>query len=142
MPHFAKESLKQALPKHGIAYLHSKQLGGWRKPVAGSPNGGWRSRSFQGYADHMASVEFHAAVERVEHVAKRSPAVLMCAEAVWWRCHRMLIADALVVRGWQVLHIGIAAGGGPEPHRLTPFARVEDGRLTYPPNQQALDGVQ
>jgi uncharacterized protein (DUF488 family) len=136
MPHFAREALERSLPQHGLRYLHLRALGGWRKPVAGSPNGGWRSRSFQGYADHMASTEFREGLLAVTEQAARDPTALMCAEALWWRCHRMLISDALTVVGWQVLHIG--AGPTPEPHRLTPFATVEAGELTYPPAQAAL----
>jgi uncharacterized protein (DUF488 family) len=137
MPHFAQEALERALPERGIAYVHLKQLGGWRRPVAGSPNGGWRSKAFQGYADHMATSEFEAALARVTETAMRTPVALMCAEAVWWRCHRMLISDVLSARGWRVRHVG--AGVAAEQHRLTPFALVDGRRVTYPPVQGTLE---
>jgi uncharacterized protein (DUF488 family) len=137
MPHFARDSLAKALPGEGIAYLHLGELGGWRRPLPGSHNRGWRSKSFQGYADHMTTPEFGSALERVMRIAAEQRAALMCAEALWWRCHRMLISDALTVRGWDVMHVG--AGPEPEKHRLTSFAIVEGERLTYPPAQGKLD---
>ena len=136
MPHFSKDSLAGTLPERRIAYIHEPRLGGWRRPVAGSPNTGWRTRGFQGYADHMASAEFEAALENVMEIAADRRSAIMCAEALWWRCHRMLISDALTTKGWQVLHIG--AGEAPQEHRLTPFATVVDGRLNYPPAQGSL----
>jgi uncharacterized protein (DUF488 family) len=137
MPHFNTESLAEALPSAGVGYLHEPALGGWRRPARNSPNTGWRNKGFQGYADHMETSEFEAALARVARIAVDERAALMCAEALWWRCHRQLIADALVVRGWRVRHIGL--GGAPEDHALTSFAVVEGGRLTYPPVQGALE---
>jgi uncharacterized protein (DUF488 family) len=137
MPYFNAESLAEALPAAGIAYLHEPDLGGWRRPAPDSPNGGWRSKAFQGYADHMGSPAFVSALERIEKLADRHRVTLMCAEAVFWRCHRQLIADALVVRGWRVRHAGM--GPHPEDHVLTSFAVVEGERLTYPPAQGALE---
>jgi hypothetical protein len=105
-------------------------LGGLRKPAADSVNTGWRNLPFRGYADHMQSEEFWHALEELEAIAAQRRTVVMCAEAVPWRCHRSLIADALTVRGVEVRHIT-----GPAPpslHVLTPFARVESGRITYP----------
>jgi uncharacterized protein (DUF488 family) len=139
MPHFAKESLERSLPPLGIDYVHLKALGGWRRPLPGSPNGGWRSRAFQGYADHMETAEFRSALEQVMDLASGRRAAIMCAEALWWRCHRMLISDALTVRGWRVRHIG--AGPAAQDHRLTPFAVVDGERLVYPPRQPALSGT-
>jgi uncharacterized protein (DUF488 family) len=136
MPHFSKDSLSRSLPAEGVRYLHVRELGGWRRPVPGSPNTGWRSKAFQGYADHMATEEFEAAIRELERMASSQRSAVMCAEALWWRCHRMLISDALQVRGWRVLHVGM--GKGPEEHRLTPFASTEGGRLTYPPVQRSL----
>jgi uncharacterized protein (DUF488 family) len=136
MPHFDREVMKPALGDSGIGYLHIKDLGGWRRPVSGSPNGGWRSKSFQGYADHMATPAFEQALARLTTVAKSGPTAMMCAEALPWRCHRMLISDALHARGWKVLHIG--AGASAEPHRLTAFAVVDGEHVTYPPSQTAL----
>jgi uncharacterized protein (DUF488 family) len=92
---------------------------------------------FRGYADHMASEEFGAAVERLEEVARGRPCAVMCAEAQWWRCHRRLLSDALVARGWEVRHLD--SRGGAQEHQLTPFAVVEGGRVTYPPEQGELD---
>ncbi len=137
LPHFNRATLARSLGDAGIEYVHFPGLGGRRDPVPGSINGGWRERAFQGYADHLASAEFQAALARLEAAAQRRPTALMCAEAVWWRCHRRLIADALVVRGWRVEHLGV----GPDRavHELTEFAVVAaDGTLTYPPQQTTL----
>jgi uncharacterized protein (DUF488 family) len=136
MPHFDREAMDPALAAAGIGYLHIKDLGGWRRPVPGSLNGGWRSKSFQGYADHMATPAFEQALARLTTVAKEEPTAIMCAEAVPWRCHRMLISDTLLARGWTVLHI--AAGARAEPHRMTAFAAVDGDRVTYPPSQTSL----
>jgi uncharacterized protein (DUF488 family) len=139
LPHFGKEGLERSLPAAGIEYLHLKQLGGWRRPLADSPNGGWRSKSFQGYADHMATPEFETALGRVAEIAAARRAAVMCAETLWWRCHRMLISDALTARGWRVRHIGSSARA--EDHRLTSFAVADAGRLTYPPAQASLPPI-
>jgi uncharacterized protein (DUF488 family) len=137
MPHFNTESLAEGLPRAGIEYMHEADLGGWRRPVRDSPNNGWRTKGFQGYADHMATPEFKSALARVENTAAGERVALMCAESLWWRCHRQLIADALVVRGWHVRHIGLA--GGPQEHALTSFAVVEGDEITYPAAQRTLD---
>lgn len=136
LPHFSKEALERSLSEQEIAYLHMKELGGWRRPRRNSPNPGWRVRGFQGYADHMQTDEFEAALERLESAAAERRTTLMCAEALWWRCHRQLISDALVVRGWRVRHIG--AGRASDDHQLTSFAVVEGDRITYPPAQETL----
>lgn len=131
MPHFAKAALESSLPAQGIAYLHMPQLGGLRKPKPDSTNAGWRNVSFRGYADYMQSPEFWDAIAELEKLAAGRRVAVMCAEAVPWRCHRSLIADALAVRQDEVRHItGLQE---PSAHRLTPFGRVEDGRITYPP---------
>jgi uncharacterized protein (DUF488 family) len=127
------------LPAAGIDYRHMPGLGGRRAPApgGGSRGGGWREPAFAAYADHMHSPEFRSALAELETIARASPTTVMCAEAVWWRCHRRLIADALVVRGWRVEHLGI--GETPGVHELTDFAVVgADGTLTYPPAQGAL----
>ena len=125
------------LASAGIGYRHFGGLGGRRPPIPGSVNGGWHERGFQGYADYMNSEEFKRALSNLETVASKSPTAIMCAEALWWRCHRRLIADALVVGGWRVEHLGI--DGGPVVHSLTEFAVVgPDGVLTYPPAQTTL----
>jgi uncharacterized protein (DUF488 family) len=136
LPHFNAEALRAALPAEGIAYEHYPELGGRRSRVPGSPNGGWDVAAFQGYADHMASEEFARGVARLEAWARERSVAVMCAEAPWWRCHRRLLADALLVRGWEVRHILDAREAA--PHELTAFAQVEDGRLTYPPRQLEL----
>lgn len=136
-PHFARQSLSSSLPARGIAYRHEKALGGFRRPAADSINGGWEHPAFRGYADYMQTPAFAEALERLQTDGRDRPISLMCAEAQWWRCHRRLIADALVIRGWAVLHLGL--GTEPAAHVLTPFAVVGPGhRLTYPPAQAEL----
>jgi uncharacterized protein (DUF488 family) len=137
MPWFWGDELAHSLPQAGIAYRHFRDLGGFRRPRLGSPNGGWRVEAFQGYADNMESDSFQAALGQLIDEARERPTAVMCAEAQWTRCHRRLLSDALVVRGFEVCHIG--SGGRVERHELTPFAVVEDGRLVYPPEQTALD---
>jgi uncharacterized protein (DUF488 family) len=136
-PQYARDALERSLPGAGLAYVHERALGGFRRPRAASVNGGWEHPGFRGYADYMAEDEFRAGLERLQTLARERPTTVMCAEAQWWRCHRRLIADALVVRGWRVEHLGL----GPEPveHELTQFAVLgPDRTLTYPPRQQAL----
>ncbi|MBV8989988.1 MAG: DUF488 domain-containing protein [Solirubrobacterales bacterium] len=136
-PQFAREALTQSLPECGIAYRHEPALGGFRRPSADSPNGGWQHEGLRGYADYMASEEFLSALERLQADAREDPTAVMCAEAQWWRCHRRLIADSLVVRGWRVLHLGLRAN--PVEHELTPFAVVgQGGALSYPAPQGRL----
>jgi uncharacterized protein (DUF488 family) len=130
MPHFAKAALERSLPRHGIRYLHMPDLGGLRKPKPDSINTAWRNVGFRGYADYMQGDEFWAAIVRLESIARDESAAIMCAEAVPWRCHRSLVADALTVRGVEVRHITSLAA--PTRHGLTPFAHVRDGRITYP----------
>lgn len=130
MPHFAKPALERSLPEHGIAYRHMPELGGLRKPEPDSINVGWRNVSFRGYADYMQQDAFWIAIEKLESLAALRRVAIMCAEAVPWRCHRSLIADALTVRGVEVRHI--TGKGEPALHQLTPFARVEGGRISYP----------
>jgi uncharacterized protein (DUF488 family) len=136
-PQFAREALADSLPEHDIDYRHEPALGGFRRPRPDSPNGGWEQPAFRGYADHMASDEFREALARVERIAGGRTSCLMCAEAQWWRCHRRLIADALLVRGWRVMHLG--AGGRLVAHELTPFALADPSdSLTYPYPQGQL----
>lgn len=130
-PHFSKEQLPGALAEAGIGYTHEVDLGGRRAPAPDSPNTGWRSASFRAYADHLASPQFQQALDRTIVTAQQVPTAVMCAEAVPWRCHRQLIADVMVARGWDVLNI--TARDRAEPHRLNPMAhRAPDGTLTYP----------
>lgn len=138
MPWFAGESLAALLPAAGVEYVHERRLGGFRRPRPDSPNGGWEVQAFRGYADHMESDDFRAAITRLESLAMSARTTVMCAEAQWTRCHRRLISDALLVRGWSVLHVD--SRGAARPHSLTPFAVVRTGdHIEYPPVQQFLD---
>ncbi len=102
-PQFNLEALADELPTGGIDYVHLPELGGWRSPRRDAgENAGWRNRSFRGYADHMASEEFATGFSRLSEAAAERPTAAMCAEAPWWRCHRRLVADAFVARGWAV----------------------------------------
>jgi uncharacterized protein (DUF488 family) len=137
-PWLARESLARELPDAALAYVHFEALGG-RRPVApGSSNGGWENRAFQGYADHMATAEFVSALGDLRALAADRRTAVMCAEAPWWRCHRRLLADALVVRGEHVRHLG--PDGRLTDHELTPFAVVDHRTVTYPPAQGELLG--
>jgi uncharacterized protein (DUF488 family) len=128
-PQFVREALAQSLPAAGIAYRHFPALGGLRKPRADSRNTAWRHSGFRGYADYIETSAFEEALDALVAWSGR-PTALMCAEAVWWQCHRRLIADALTARHIDVRHIMSA---GPEsPHELTEFARVTSGRVSYP----------
>jgi uncharacterized protein (DUF488 family) len=128
-PHYDREALGEALSAAGLRYSHHPDLGGRRAPRPDSPNGAWRNRGFRGYADYMQTPEFAAALARLLDLASLAPTAVMCAEAVPWRCHRSLIADALVARGEHVVHILEA---GSKPHSLTRFAVVRDGSVIYP----------
>ncbi|HZP26823.1 MAG TPA: DUF488 domain-containing protein [Dehalococcoidia bacterium] len=130
VPHFNREALEVDLPTAGIDYLHLPELGGRRQPRKDSPNLAWRNEGFRGFADYMLTLEFEAGLAHLLELAAERETAIMCAEAVYKRCHRSLIADALTLRGHEVLHI--ATPRRVEPHQLTPFARVEDGRLLYP----------
>jgi len=131
-PHFSGEALDARLRDADIEYRHFPDLGGLRKPRADSPNTAWQNASFRGYADYMRTPSFLAALDDLlEFGREPAHAAVMCAEAVWWRCHRMLLADALVARGVDVQHI--LGNAKTQPHRLTPFARVsEDLQVVYP----------
>jgi len=130
-PQFGREALAAALAAAGIEYRHAPDLGGRRSPRPDSPNTAWRVAAFRGYADYMDSPEFQAALSRLAAAAAERPTAILCAEAVPWRCHRRLIADALVARGVPVVHL--LAPGRREPHALHPDARpLPGGRLVYP----------
>jgi uncharacterized protein (DUF488 family) len=134
-PQFAQENLARSLAGAGIEYRWHRALGGLRHPRKDSVNTGWRNTSFRGYADYMQTAEFAAAMDDLLHSAPpEDHTVVMCAEAVPWRCHRSLVADALTVRGIPVEHIYYDAKGHSrrEPHNLTSFLRVQDHRLWYP----------
>jgi len=128
-PHFAKESMAQWLPDAGVDYIHHVELGGRRKSRGDSPNVFWQNESFRSYADYMDTPEFREALERLMSEARERPTAIMCSEAVPWRCHRRLVADALVVHGFEVRDI---MDGGTRPHVLNPHARVINAdRLVY-----------
>jgi uncharacterized protein (DUF488 family) len=129
-PHFAGDALTVSLPAEGIAYRHFPGLGGLRKPSPDSHNSGWRHAGFRGYADYMETPAFTAALEELVGWSQERVTAVMCAEAVWWQCHRQLIADALVARSIEVRHIISAKPAS--PHTLTSFARVDGRRITYP----------
>jgi len=130
-PHVDGGALAETLPAHGTAYRHLPRLGGWRRPRPDSPNGAWENASFRGYADHAMTEDFAAGLAELCELARRGRTAMMCSEALWWRCHRRLIADRLVAGGHVVWHID--SGGRTSPHRLAPFAVVRaDGVVTYP----------
>ena len=129
-PQFNSDGLPNTLQQAGIEYVHMPALGGLRRPRPDSVNFGWRNESFRGYADYMQTEAFSSALEQLIAVASSAPTAVMCAEAVPWRCHRSLIADALVVRGIEALEI--ASTTRATPHILTSFARIHGVRLTYP----------
>jgi uncharacterized protein (DUF488 family) len=136
-PQFNADALAVSLPEAGIAYVHVRALGGLRRTIGeASPNQGWRNTSFRGYADYMLTQEFEQGLEELRALAKDGPVAVMCAEAVPWRCHRSLIADALLVRGVTALEI--QSPSKTAPHKLTPFARVDGLRITYPPDGTEL----
>jgi uncharacterized protein (DUF488 family) len=130
-PHFNQEPFADALAAAGIDYRHFADLGGRRtQRLDNSPNTAWRVESFNAYADHMQSPEFAAALEELQSVAQSQPTAIMCSEALPHKCHRRLISDALLVRGWQVRHL--LSAKRMDDHQLTPFARAEGTQVTYP----------
>jgi uncharacterized protein (DUF488 family) len=136
-PQFNKESLPTSLHTAGIEYCHLPGLGGLRHPRKDSKNTGWRNASFRGYADYMQTTEFAKNLDRLMDLSSAEPTAIMCAEAVPWRCHRSLIADALVVRGIPVMEIMSATKV--QPHALTSFARIEGQQVIYPGKAPSLD---
>jgi uncharacterized protein (DUF488 family) len=135
-PQFNADSLRDSLASASITYVPLGALGGLRKPRPDSPNSGWRNESFRGYADYMQTEEFGRGLERLIELSTQRRTAIMCAEAVPWRCHRSLVADALAVRGIGVVEI-LGATSYRE-HAMTPFARVAGTALTYPPAQEPL----
>jgi len=126
-PHFSRDALAAALPQHGIAYVHMPELGGRRTPSKDSPNDALKNAQFRGYADYMGTTEFADAIERL--LSMDSPTAIMCAEAVPWRCHRSFVADDLVRRGVEVVHI--VGPNDRRKHEMNPLATEEQGRLVY-----------
>jgi uncharacterized protein (DUF488 family) len=135
-PQFNRDELSRALHNRRLHYRHMPALGGLRRPRRDSVNTAWRNESFRGYADYMQTPEFQQALDLLIEIAGQEPTAIMCAEAVPWRCHRSLIADALLVRGIEVLEIASATRA--TPLRLHDWARVEGRIVTYPGEQQKL----
>ncbi|GAA3919880.1 DUF488 family protein [Luteimonas lutimaris] len=129
-PQFSPLAMAPALAEAGIEYLPMPEFGGRRNPRPDSPNGAWRVAAFRGYADYMAEPEFALARERLMRLAGERRVAVMCAEAVWWRCHRRLISDDFTARGWTVRHL--MGPGKSTGHELNPDARMVDGVLRYP----------
>ncbi len=134
-PQFNTNSLAQSLAEAGLPYHGMPALGGRRRSQPDSINVGWRNTSFRGYADYMQTAPFWTALEELIDLAGNSRTAVMCAEVVPWRCHRSLIADAMTVQGWTVRHILTATKA--DPHSLTSFTQVHNGRLSYPKPAEA-----
>lgn len=129
-PQYETTAMRVWLPEAGIAYEHDKELGGWRKPRADSPNVVLRHPAFRGYADYMLTGEFSRAIDEVLPRLKARPTALMCSESVWWKCHRRLVADYLVVaRGWDVFDL--MHDGRADPHKLTEGVRKTSAGVVY-----------
>jgi len=128
-PHFNKENLPASLAENNIEYIHLRNLGGRRKVNPESCNTGWRVAAFRGYADYMETESFKKAIQELEQIASQKRVAYMCAEAVWWRCHRSLVSDYLKNEGWTVLHI-MGVGKSTE-HPYTAPAKIIDGKLDY-----------
>jgi uncharacterized protein (DUF488 family) len=128
-PHFGREALTASLAGKGIDYVWREDLGGYRKPEPDSPNTAWRTGAFRAYADFMLTREFDRIMEELQRLARSRRTAVMCAEALPWRCHRQVLADAFLVRGWTVRHI---LDDRCEEHRLPPFARPDGSRVLYP----------
>ncbi len=130
-PQFNRDTLGPALRNRRIAYRHMQKLGGLRRTRPDSVNTGWRNTSFRGYADYMQTGEFEEALSRLIELAEEKRTAIMCAEAVPWRCHRSLVADALIVRGFEVRDI--MSEKSAKPRKLNPMAKVDGTEITYPP---------
>jgi uncharacterized protein (DUF488 family) len=134
LPHFGAEALEAALTESGVTYVWMPALGGRRRPTPGAPATAWRTDGFKGFAEYLRTADFAEALDGLLNLASGFRTVMMCAEALWWRCHRRLIADVLVSLGVPVSHI---TDRGAEPHRLVSPARLADGMLTYAPESPA-----
>ena len=128
-PHFNPDALGPSLAAAGIDYTPIPALGGRRKPLPDSPHSAWRNEAFRGYADYMDTDEFREAAAELAAIARGERTAIMCAEGVWWRCHRSMISDWFKAHGWTVLHI--MSSGPAKEHPYTPVARIEHGELTY-----------
>jgi len=138
LPHFGQENLSKSLTDAGIEYVHFPELGGRRKALANSPNTVWRNEAFRGYADFMMSREFHEGIKRLLEFARKKRTAIMCAEALWWQCHRSMISDYLKAEGNNVIHI--MGANKTEEHPFTSAARLVNGKLSYAPaeSEQSL----
>lgn len=136
-PQFNKDELSGNLKSAGIRYVHMVELGGLRHPSRNSLNRAWRNASFRGYADYMQTPQFQQALEKLISLAHKDRIALMCAEVVPWRCHRSLIADALLIRG--ITCEDIIYGSGTHAHSLTSFAKVDGTQITYPLTEPPVD---
>jgi uncharacterized protein (DUF488 family) len=139
-PQYEQPALKAELERQGIGYRYMQALGGLRRPQKDSPNGGWRNLSFRGYADYMQTEQFQKALESLIGMGKKEQIAVMCAEAVPWRCHRSLVADALTVHHIPVFHI--MPDGKLSQHKLTLFAQVNGTSILYPSENLELPGLQ
>lgn len=128
-PHFSAASLAESLPAAGIDYVGMPELGGRRKPRPDSPHTAWRVEAFRGYADYMDTPEFRSALEKLEDIARPRPTAILCAEALPWQCHRSLIGDALIARGWEVREI--LSEREARVKKLPDFARLDGDRVIY-----------
>lgn len=137
-PHFNQDALRERLRDSGIGYRAFPDLGGRRKPLPDSNNTTWKNASFRGYADYMETSQFHAAIEELSKLARESRTAVMCAEAVWWRCHRALIGDYLKSRRADVLHI--MSMSSTVSHPYTSAARFPNGKLSYSESVQDREG--
>jgi uncharacterized protein (DUF488 family) len=128
-PQFNLDTIRESLKKAGLKYEHMEILGGLRKADKNSKNTGWRNLSFRGFADYMQTEKFEEGLTRLKKVASKQPTAIMCAEALPWRCHRSLIADAFTVQKWKVFHI--MSQKTAQEHKLTPFLKVRKGKFLY-----------
>jgi uncharacterized protein (DUF488 family) len=135
-PHFSRDTLEPALAAHGVDYVWLPALGGRRSPKPDSVSTGWRVAAFRGYADYMETPEFAEALARLVDLGRAKRTAIMCAEALWWQCHRRLIADALLASGHDVLHV--QSRGAVSPHKLIPPAAIRHGQLSYAAEQTDL----
>ncbi len=133
-PQFNKEELKQSLKNAKIGYRHLKELGGLRHALKNSTNTGWINASFRGYADYMQTPDFEKGLEKLEKISQNKRCALMCAEALYWRCHRSLVADALILKKWKVFHI--LSKKSAKLHKRTSFLRVKKGKMIYPSSSE------
>jgi|ERR1043166_5811963 uncharacterized protein (DUF488 family) len=136
-PHFGKDALAKSLADANLMYTHFPELGGRRRPQPNSPNIAWRNEAFRGYADYMMTPPFNAGIERLLKIAHEKRTAIMCAELLWWRCHRSLISDYLKAHGHQILHVMDAKKT--QEHPFTAAARLVDGKLTYSTPESDLE---